>query len=91
MVEAVCPVKAEFLQHVKEDFEMILLFRCHYVNQLFKGPVLMALNGGPDILGQIEGSAVAAEEDFFIQVYLGKINPDRTILFPIENTRFQSL
>src|SRR6056297_591523 len=76
---------------MKEDLKVVLLFRCYHVYQFFKGPVLMTGDSRPDILGEVEGCAVASQEDLLVQVYLRKIHPNRTILFFVKTTAFQAL
>ena len=84
MEQVLCPRKFQFSKHIKEHPEVILLLAADDVDQPIKVPVLLPLNSGSDILGQVEGCSVAAKKDLLVEADLLQIDPDRPILLLIE-------
>ena len=82
--KALAPFKAETVEEEREDLEVIVLLIAYHVDHLVDGIVAEAEFGSTDVLGHVDRSAVCAEEEFFVQTFLGEVSPHRTIFAAIE-------
>src|SRR6056297_523916 len=76
---------------MKQNLKVVSLLRSHHINKPLEGPILVPFDGRTDILGEIQGSAVAPEQDLTVKIYLRKVYPHGTVGFFIKSSPLQPL
>src|SRR5688572_27299718 len=82
-----------FLQFFQDRFEhlhVVILLIGNNVNRRIVAKFLVFQFGGSKILGNVNRSAIGAQNQFFIEAFFFQINPNRAVLFFEENTFFQA-
>ena len=91
VVDLVCPVKAKLLKYELKYLEMIILLITHHINVGVKIIVCETPFGGAKVLGDVNGSTVAAKHQLAVKTVGGKVAPYGTIGLTLEYTHIKAL
>ena len=69
---------------------MIILFVGHGINHPIKTPIVLALFGGSQILGDVDGGSVASQQNFGIQSPVLQIHPNSSGFISSEQALLQT-
>src|SRR5262245_23203743 len=75
---------AQLLTNKFQYLEVIVLFIAYHVYAEVAFEFVLFYFGQPNILGNVNGSTIAAANDLFIEAVFGKVNPGAAILFQEE-------
>ena len=89
MHEFLAPLESEAVEQQRKHLKMVVLLVAHDVNHLVDGIVLETHLRRADVLRHIDAGAVAAQQEFLVETLVGKIGPDRTVVFAEEKAFFE--
>ena len=68
------------MQDLEEHLEVVLLLVGDDVDEAVEGPVVVPVDGHADVLGDVDGRAVLAQEDLLVEADRRQVDAHRAVL-----------
>ena len=90
VIDLVGPVESQLGEDELEHFEVIVLLVTHHIDELVGVELIVAQERGAEVLGHIDGGAVAAEQQFLVEAVGGEVAPHGAVLFAEKDTHVET-
>ena len=91
MVDLVGPREAELPKYEFQHLEVVVLLVADHVDELVGLEVVVAQQGGPEVLGHVYAGAVATEQELLVQPVARKVAPHRTVVLAVHHSEVEPL